>query len=162
MTRCVCFILALACLSVAAAQRPNIIYILADDLGWGDLGCYGQKTLKTPHLDRLAREGMRFTRHYAGSTVCAPSRCVLLTGCHTGHARIRGNGPGRLLETDVTFAKLLQRHGYQTGCFGKWGIGNPPHSMTLPAMASISFTATLTCFTRTISIPSSSSKTAAK
>ena len=126
MTRCVCFILALACLSVAAAQRPNIICILADDLGWGDLGCYGQKTLKTPHLDRLAREGMRFTRHYAGSTVCAPSRCVLLTGRHTGHARIRGNGPGRLLETDVTFAKLLQRHGYQTGCFGKWGIGNPP------------------------------------
>ena len=74
----------------------------------------------------MAREGMRFTRHYAGSTVCAPSRCVLLTGLHTGHARIRGNGPGQLKPMDVTFARLLQNHGYKTGCFGKWGIGNPP------------------------------------
>ena len=112
--------------SLYAADRPNLIYILADDLGYGDLGCYGQKTLKTPNLDRMASEGMRFTRHYAGSTVCAPSRCVLMTGLHTGHARIRGNGPGRLLPEDVTFAKVLQQHGYQTGCFGKWGIGNPP------------------------------------
>ena len=112
--------------SLYAADRPNLIYILADDLGYGDLGCYGQKTLKTPNLDRMANEGMRFTRHYAGSTVCAPSRCVLMTGLHTGHARIRGNGPGRLLPEDVTFAKVLQQHGYQTGCFGKWGIGNPP------------------------------------
>tara|TARA_B100001741_G_scaffold212662_1_gene176040 strand:+ start:472 stop:1881 length:1410 start_codon:yes stop_codon:yes gene_type:complete len=110
----------------AKAERPNIIYILADDLGWGDLGCYGQKTLKTTNLDRLAKEGMRFTRHYAGSTVCAPSRCVLMTGLHTGHARIRGNGKSQLLKTDITFAKLLQQNGYQTGCFGKWGIGNPP------------------------------------
>lgn len=109
-----------------AARRPNIIYVLADDLGYGDLGCYGQKTLKTPNLDRMAREGMRFTRHYAGSTVCAPSRCVLMTGLHTGHARVRGNGPGQLLPTDVTFARLLQEAGYATGCFGKWGIGNPP------------------------------------
>jgi len=112
--------------SLVAAPKPNIIYILADDLGYGDLGCYGQKTLKTPNLDRMAREGMRFTRHYAGSTVCAPSRCVLMTGLHTGHARIRGNGPGQLLPGDVTFAKVLQQNDYQTGCFGKWGIGNPP------------------------------------
>ena len=112
--------------SLTGASKPNIIYILADDLGYGDLGCYGQKTLKTPNLDRMAREGMRFTRHYAGSTVCAPSRCVLMTGLHTGHARIRGNGPGQLLPGDVTFAEVLQQHGYQTGCFGKWGIGNPP------------------------------------
>ncbi len=75
-------------------SKPNVIVIFCDDLGYGDLGCYGQKTLKTPNLDRMAREGMRFTRYYAGSTVCAPSRCVLLTGLHTGHARIRGNGPG--------------------------------------------------------------------
>ena len=108
------------------ADQPNIIYILADDLGWGDLSCYGQKTLKTPNLDRLAKEGMRFTRHYAGSTVCAPSRCVLMTGLHTGNARIRGNGRSQLQSNDITFAKLLQQNGYQTGCFGKWGIGNPP------------------------------------
>ena len=98
------------------AERPNIIYILADDLGWGDLGCYGQKTLRTPNLDRMAKEGMRFTRHYSGSTVCAPSRYVLMTGLHTGHARIRGNGPGQLQPGDLTFAKVLQKHGYQTGC----------------------------------------------
>lgn len=109
-----------------AASRPNFIYILADDLGYGDLGCYGQKTIATPNLDRMAQEGMRFTRHYAGSTVCAPSRCVLLTGLHTGHARIRGNGPGQLKPTDVTFARVLQEKGYRTGCFGKWGVGNPP------------------------------------
>jgi arylsulfatase A-like enzyme len=113
-------------LEAHAARRPNIIYVLADDLGYGDLGCYGQKTLKTPNLDRMAREGLRFTRHYAGSTVCAPSRCVLLTGLHTGHGRIRGNGPGQLLPTDVTFARLLQESGYETGCFGKWGVGSPP------------------------------------
>ncbi len=123
--RCV-LIVTLLTFFQAKAERPNIIYILADDLGWGDLSCYGQKTLKTTNLDRLAKEGMRFTRHYAGSTVCAPSRCVLMTGLHTGHARIRGNGRGKLLETDITFAKLLQQNGYQTGCFGKWGIGNPP------------------------------------
>ncbi len=108
------------------APRPNIIYILADDLGYGDLGCYGQKTLATPNLDRLAAEGMRFTQHYAGSTVCAPSRCVLLTGLHTGHCRVRGNGPGQLLDEDVTIAEVLQRAGYRTGCVGKWGVGNPP------------------------------------
>jgi arylsulfatase A-like enzyme len=107
-------------------ERPNIIYILADDLGYGDLGCYGQQTLATPNLDRMASEGMRFTRHYAGSTVCAPSRCVLLTGMHTGHARIRGNSPGLMTDADTTIAHILQRSGYRTGCVGKWGVGNPP------------------------------------
>ncbi len=110
----------------ASSVRPNIIYILADDLGYGDLGCYGQKILKTPNLDRMAAEGMRFTRHYAGSTVCAPSRCVLLTGLHTGHARIRGNGPGQLHTDEVGIARVLRGAGYRTGCVGKWGIGNPP------------------------------------
>ena len=110
----------------AKPTRPNIIYVLADDLGYGDLSCYGQQTLRTPNLDRMAAEGMRFTRHYAGSTVCAPSRCVLLTGLHTGHCRVRGNGPGRLTARDTTFVELLQAAGYKTGCFGKWGIGNPP------------------------------------
>ncbi len=75
----------------AAARKPNIIFILADDLGYGDLGCYGQQKIKTPNLDRMAAQGMRFTQVYAGSTVCAPSRCALMTGKHTGHCRIRGN-----------------------------------------------------------------------
>jgi arylsulfatase A-like enzyme len=105
---------------------PNIVYILADDLGYGDLSCYGQTILQTPHLDRMAEEGIRFTQHYAGSTVCAPSRCSLLTGLHTGHARIRNNRPGVLKASDVTIAKLLSQRGYRTGCAGKWGVGNPP------------------------------------
>jgi len=105
---------------------PNIVLILADDLGYGDLSCYGQSTLETPHLDRMAAEGMRFTQHYAGSTVCAPSRCALLTGLHTGHCRIRGNDPGLLTDADVTIAQLLKQAGYTTGCTGKWGVGAPP------------------------------------
>lgn len=108
---------------VCAAPPPNIIYILADDLGYGDLGCYGQTTLTTPHLDRLASEGMRFTRHYAGSTVCAPSRGVLMTGLHTGHGRIRGNGNWVLPDDDLTLPKLLKQAGYQTAGFGKYGLG---------------------------------------
>ncbi len=116
----------IVCLTANAAAKPNIVYVLADDLGYGDLGCYGQRTLSTPNLDKMAEEGMRFLRHYAGSTVCAPSRCVLMTGLHTGHARIRGNGPGQLKPEDVTIAEVLKKAGYATGCFGKWGIGNPP------------------------------------
>ncbi len=104
-------------------KRPNIIYILADDLGYGDLGCYGQENIKTPNLDKLAAEGMRFTDHYAGSTVCAPSRCCLMTGLHTGHARIRGNGRVPLKPDDVTVADLLHGVGYATGLVGKWGLG---------------------------------------
>jgi len=110
-----------------SASPPNIIYILADDMGYGDLSCFGQSTLKTPNLDRMATEGMRFTQYYAGSTVCAPSRCTLLTGLHTGHCRIRGNAMGSILtDEDVTIAQLLKKAGYATGCVGKWGVGAPP------------------------------------
>ena len=109
----------------ASKPKPNIIYILADDMGYGDLSCYGQKTLKTPNLDRMVAEGMRFTQHYAGSTVCAPSRCVLLTGLHTGHCRIRTNGNVKLRDEDATVAKVLRDAGYATGCVGKWGVGHP-------------------------------------
>lgn len=107
-----------------AADKPNIIYILADDLGYGDLGSFGQITLKTPTLDRMAAEGVRFTRHYSGSTVCAPSRAVLMTGLHTGHVSVRGNGFAQLTETTV--ADVLKRSGYKTACIGKWGVGHPP------------------------------------
>jgi len=104
---------------------PNIIFILADDLGYGDLGCYGQKTIQTPNIDKLAAEGMRFSDHYAGSTVCAPSRCCLMTGFHTGHALIRGNARVPLRPSDVTVAELLKQAGYSTGIIGKWGLGEP-------------------------------------
>ncbi len=115
---------------VAAADKPNIVLILADDLGWGDLGCYGQAKIKTPNLDRLAKDGMRFTQAYAGSTVCAPSRCALMTGLHTGHCRTRGNGGGGspranvpLAPDDVCVAELLKKAGYATALVGKWGLG---------------------------------------
>ncbi|MBC8217090.1 MAG: sulfatase-like hydrolase/transferase, partial [Planctomycetes bacterium] len=114
--------------SRAAAGRgngPNIIFILADDLGYGDLGCYGQTSIKTPNIDQLAEEGMKFTDHYAGSTVCAPSRCCLMTGLHTGHALIRANGNVPLRPSDVTVAELLKEAGYTTGIIGKWGLGEP-------------------------------------
>lgn len=110
---------------VCAADRPNIIFILADDLGIGDLGCYGQRQLTTPNIDRLAGEGMKFTRHYAGCTVCAPSRCVLMTGLHTGHCRVRGNGAWTIPDGDLTVPKLLKQAGYATACFGKFGLGKP-------------------------------------
>jgi arylsulfatase A-like enzyme len=107
----------------SGATPPNIIFIMADDLGWGDLGCYGQQAMKTPNLDRLAAEGTRFTQAYAGSTVCAPSRCVLMTGYHTGHARIRGNARDPLEPGDVTVAEALKAAGYDTALVGKWGLG---------------------------------------
>jgi len=107
----------------ATAPRPNILFILADDLGYGDLGCYGQTRIKTPNLDRMAAEGIRFTSCYAGSTVCAPSRCSLMTGLHTGHARIRGNSDQPLEPGDVTVAEVLKKAGYKTGLIGKWGLG---------------------------------------
>jgi arylsulfatase A-like enzyme len=118
---------ALLCLaSGAQAAKPNIIYILADDLGYGDLGCYGQKSgLKTPNIDRMAAEGMKFTRHYAGSTVCAPSRCVLMTGLHSGHCRVRGNDPWTVPDSDLTVPSLLKSAGYHTACVGKFGLGKP-------------------------------------
>ncbi len=108
-----------------AQARPNIILIQADDLGYGDLSAYGQAQFQTPGLDRLAREGIRFTHYYAGSTVCAPSRGALMTGLHTGHAWIRGNGEIPLRDQDVTVAMLLRDAGYRTAVIGKWGLGTP-------------------------------------
>ena len=123
---------------------PNIIYILADDLGYGELGCYGQKKIKTPNIDMLAAQGMKFTQHYSGSPVCAPSRCVLLTGKHTGHAYIRDNdempergdvwhdpaleGNRPLLPNTKTIGTILQNRDYRTGAIGKWGLGGPANS----------------------------------
>lgn len=119
--------------------RPNIVYILADDLGYAEVGCYGQKKIRTPNIDKLATEGMKFAQHYSGNPVCAPSRCTLMTGLHTGHAQIRGNkqvggkegwnlgstigGQWPLKEGTVTVAKILKDEGYTTGAFGKWGLG---------------------------------------
>lgn len=109
----------------AAARKPNIILIMADDLGYGHLGCYGQQKIKTPNLDRMAAEGLRFTQAYAGSSLCAPSRSVLMTGLHGGHTPVRGNSGGIALPGEyTTFAELLQRAGYTTGLFGKWGLGD--------------------------------------
>jgi len=111
--------------AIPPARRPNIIFILADDLGYGDVGCYGQERIQTPRIDQLAREGIRFTDCYSGSTVCAPSRCCLMTGLHTGHARVRGNADVPLRPEDVTVAEVLKGCGYATGIFGKWGLGEP-------------------------------------
>ena len=112
---------------LAAAERPNIIYIIADDLGYGDLGSYGQRLIRTPRLDRMAAEGMRFTQHYSGSSSCAPSRSVLMTGLHTGHTRIRSNAGGKqnpLRPEDAAFPEILKAAGYATGGFGKWSLGD--------------------------------------
>jgi arylsulfatase A-like enzyme len=112
------------------ARKPNIVFILADDLGYGDVGGYGQAKIKTPNIDKLAKDGMRFTHAYAGSTVCAPSRCALMTGLHTGHCRTRGNGGGGspranvpLTPDDFCVAELLKKAGYATALVGKWGLG---------------------------------------
>lgn len=103
---------------------PNIIFIMADDLGYGTLGCYSQQKIQTPHIDRLAQEGMRFTQAYAGSMVCQPSRSVLMTGLHTGHTPVRANDVAQLLfDEDRTVAEILKERGYITGAFGKWGLG---------------------------------------
>ncbi len=128
--------LVLGCLFIGAtygqsARQPNIIFILADDLGYGDVGAYGQTKIRTPNIDRLAAEGIKFTDFYAGSPVCAPSRCVLMTGKHGGHAYIRDNrefkpeGQEPIPASEVTLAELLQARGYVTGGFGKWGLGYP-------------------------------------
>jgi arylsulfatase A-like enzyme len=129
----------LAVSSTQARQQPpsrlNVVFILADDLGWGEVGVYGQEKIPTPHIDRLASQGMRFTQHYSGAPVCAPSRAVLMTGKHLGHAEIRGNLPARnrlpeftegqypLSAGAVTIAHMFQRAGYATGAMGKWGLG---------------------------------------
>lgn len=135
MRQYITLLLGLLLAPMFAQQRPNIIYIYADDLGYGELGCYGQEKIKTPNIDRMAAEGMRFTQHYTGSPVCAPSRCMLLTGKHAGHAYIRGNyelggftddkegGQMPLPEGITTLPKLLKNAGYITGCIGKWGLG---------------------------------------
>jgi len=125
--------------SSTAKTKPNIVYILADDLGYAEVGCYGQKKIKTPNIDKLAAAGMKFTQHYSGNPVCAPSRCTLMTGLHTGHSQVRGNkqvggkegwklgstigGQWPLEEGTVTVAKILRDAGYATGAFGKWGLG---------------------------------------
>ena len=112
-------------------EKPNIIFIMADDLGWGDLSCYGQTKFLTPNIDQLASEGMKFTSYYSGSPVCAPCRSTLMTGQHTGHTRIRGNRSMKtrervpLLPEDVTVAEVLKNAGYTTGIIGKWGLGDP-------------------------------------
>ena len=128
--------------TTSADQPPNVVLIMADDLGYGELGCYGQTAIRTPNLDALAQQGMRLTQYYSGSPVCAPSRCVLLTGKHTGHAYIRDNGdpkdlqhlkarfgwefPGQhpIPDHEVTIAEQLKSHGYATGAMGKWGLGH--------------------------------------
>jgi arylsulfatase A-like enzyme len=116
-------------------KTPNVIYIYADDMGYGELGCYGQQKIRTPYLDRMAREGMRFTDHYTSTPVCAPARCMLMTGKHGGHTYIHGNyemggfadslegGQMPLPEGSFTIAKLMQQAGYATGAIGKWGMG---------------------------------------
>jgi len=107
------------------ARPPNLVYIMADDLGYGDLGCFGQKTIKTPHLDRLAKNGMKFTSYYAGNTVCRPSRLALWTGKHMGHTPISSNAQYLFKPEDVTVAELLKEKGYATGGVGKWAMGGP-------------------------------------
>src|SRR5213596_2937695 len=115
----------------AVAKKPNVIFILADDLGYGDVGAFGQKLIKTPNIDRLAAEGTKFTQAYAGETVCAPSRCCLMTGMHSGHAPIRGNreikpeGQEPMPGDTFTVAHLMKKAGYTTGIIGKWGLGKP-------------------------------------
>jgi arylsulfatase A len=120
------FLTLLLSLSVTsfATEKPNVIFILADDLGYADVGFHGQKYIKTPHIDKMRSEGMSFSQHYSGSTVCAPSRSCLMTGQHTGHTRVRGNGPGHLLPEDKTVAEIMKGAGYKTACIGKWGLGS--------------------------------------
>jgi arylsulfatase A-like enzyme len=118
-------------IQLSAAERPpNLIFVLADDLGYGELGCFGSKLIQTPNLDRMAAEGMKFTRFYAGSPVCAPSRSVLMTGLHTGHTRVRGNAAKANIKAqniragDVIVPEVLKKAGYSTALIGKWGIGH--------------------------------------
>ncbi len=136
---CVCVALCGSILETRGAlcdePRLNVVFILADDLGWGEIGCFGQEKIPTPNLDRLASEGVRLTQHYSGAPVCAPSRCVIMTGRHLGHAEIRGNlqakvnfpqfteGQHPLSDEALTIAEVFQRAGYTTGAFGKWGLG---------------------------------------
>jgi len=129
----ICFftVIALSGCSLSSNQadtgKPNIILILADDLGYGDLSCYGQEILNTPNIDQMASEGVMFTNHYTGCTVCAPSRASLLTGLHTGHVSVRGNRPEMTLyDEEITLGEIMKQAGYVTGAIGKWGVGSPP------------------------------------
>ncbi len=121
-------------IEAAKQTKPNIVFILADDLGYRELGSFGQKLIKTPHLDQLASQGMRLTQHYCGNAVCAPSRCVLMTAKHPGHAIVRSNkgtppeGQWPIPDSEITLAEVLQQQGYVTGAFGKWGLGGPDSS----------------------------------
>jgi arylsulfatase A len=123
------FLLSLVSSDAQKTSKPNIIFIFADDLGYGDIGCYGQQKIETPNIDKLAQKGMRFTQFYSGSTVCAPSRSSFLTGLHTGHTAVRGNrsyepeGQTPIPDSIITFVNILQRNGYATAAFGKWGLG---------------------------------------
>lgn len=116
---------------MAEERKPNVVFILADDLGYRELGCFGQKLIKTPNLDRLATQGMRLTQHYSGNAVCAPSRCVLMTGKHPGNAYVRDNrstppeGQWPIPDSEITIAEVFKDLGYRTGAFGKWGLGGP-------------------------------------
>lgn len=153
-------ILSLTCTGQELPKKPNIIYILADDLGYGELGCYGQNKIETPNIDQLASEGIMFTQHYSGAPVCAPSRCMLLTGKHAGHAQIRGNdewkergdvwnyyaqvqdstleGQRPLKTGTITLANCLKDAGYNTALIGKWGLG-APHTKSTPLQMGFDF-----------------------
>ncbi|HEX3150687.1 MAG TPA: arylsulfatase [Gemmataceae bacterium] len=136
--RTVALVVGLLASATNAAERPNVVFILADDLGWGDLGCYGQTMIRTPSIDTLAKDGMRFTQAYSGNAVCAPSRCCLMTGMHPGHAYIRDNRQWKAAEQwsgqvplpadTVTLPKLFKEKGYATAAMGKWGLGSPENS----------------------------------
>ena len=123
MNRYLILLTILLCIGMGSAQGrpPNIVFIMADDLGYGDLGCYGQTLIQTPNIDRLAAQGIRFTQAYAGSTVCAPSRGILMTGLHNGHAPVRDNVPhypSYLQDGDITIAEVLNQAGYRCGGIG--------------------------------------------
>ncbi|MCA9022542.1 MAG: sulfatase-like hydrolase/transferase, partial [Planctomycetaceae bacterium] len=137
-----CFITTLSSDAATDKRPPNVVFIIADDLGYQELGCYGQKWIKTPHIDKIAKDGIRFTQFYSGNAVCAPSRCNLLTGKHPGHAYVRNNGkpeyvqhmkdeqgweyPGQhpIPDAEVTIAEMLKQKQYATGAMGKWGLGH--------------------------------------
>jgi arylsulfatase A len=135
---CLAVLFGAASVPAADPPEPNVVFILADDLGWGDLGCYGQTKIRTPNIDALAKDGMRFTRAYSGNAVCAPSRCCLMTGKHPGHAHVRDNrqwkpdvpwsGQTPVPADTVMLPASFKKAGYATGAMGKWGLGSPENS----------------------------------